>query len=236
MRRHAFVQRLAGDRLEEVGVRREADGASRGWVVEAAYLGWSSPPRFPFSLFAPLFGARPTRRVHLPFDDDGGDALGLLCRSTSAGVSRVAGRVEALEARDSVIDDYWLVDPFCRVVEMDDFVVIPERGAPIVVACGLAPLVIAAPRRSEFGSERAHLHVDTLRLLDGVPADDEDLLALSVMAGATVEVVGVERELEHSVRRDALAPATSAYRHRAERPLQVIGDEDGTRLIVRVCG
>jgi hypothetical protein len=35
-------------------------------------------------------------------------------------------------------------------------------------------------------------------------------------------------------RRATLEPASAAYRSRARRPLSVIDDEDGTRLVLRV--
>jgi hypothetical protein len=232
--RHAFVQTLDGDRLLEHGLRSDAGEPRRGWVVDAAYLGWSASQRLPWRLFAPLFGIEPARRVRLPFTETGDDALGLLSGPLAEGNARVVGKVEALGPRSSVLDDVWLIEPFCRVVELDDFVVIPEPGEPVVISCGLAPLLIAPPARRDLAVHRETLSSRTLGMLPKSLPLEGELLSLSVRAGMRIEVVGVARELSASVRRAALEPATSAYRARAERSLAMIGDEDGTRLVLRV--
>jgi hypothetical protein len=233
-RRHAFVQTLDADRLLEVGLRADAESASRGWVVDAAYLGWSATQRFPWRIFAPLFGVKPARRVHLPFTEDGEDALGLFQSAPGDGVVCVSGQVESVGEDRRVLDDLWVAEPFCRIVEMNDFVVIDATGEPVVVSCGLAPLVVGKPEPGHFGARVDLLGRRTLPMLPhDVPADAE-MLALSVRAGMRVEVFGVVRAIETSVRRDALESAVAAYRGRAQRPLSVIGDEDGTRLVMRV--
>jgi hypothetical protein len=232
--RHAFVQTLDGDRLHEVGLRADAESAARGWVVDAAYLGWSATQRFPWKLFAPLFGVTAARRVHLPFTDDGQDALGLFETTPAPDVVRVTGEVEALADRATVLDDLWVAEPFCRIVELDDFVVIDDDGEPVVVSCGLAPLLVASPERGELRAQREQLSARTVRLLPDDLPHDAETLSLSVRPGMRVEVLGVVRELEASIRRATLEPASAAYRSRARRPLSVIGDEDGTRLVLRV--
>ena len=233
VQRHSFVQTLDGERLLEMSFRADAESPNRGWVIDAAYLAWSGPHRFPWKLFAPLFGVRPARRVLLPFTDDGGDALGLLDRAPDAGVVRVVGEVAPLEGRSSVLDDLWVAEPFCRIVELDDFVVIDSQGQPVIVSCGLAPLLIGKPERSELAAHRERLDARTLAMLpDDMPADAE-ALALSVAPGMRVEVLGMVRELAVSARRATLEPASAPYRARVTRSLSVIGDEDGTRLVLR---
>lgn len=233
-RRHAFVQTLDADRLLEVGLRADAESASRGWVVDAAYLGWSATQRFPWRLFAPLFGVKPARRVHLPFTEDGDDALGLFETAPGDGIVCVSGEVESVAADPRVLDDLWVAEPFCRIVEMNDFVVIDATGEPVVVSCGLAPLVVGKPEPGHFGARVDALDRRTLPIVPHDVPPEAETLALSVSAGMRVEVLGVVRALETSIRREALEPAGAAYRGRAQRPLSVIGDEDGTRLVLRV--
>lgn len=234
MARHAFVQTLDGDRVLERSWRADASDAASGWVLDAAYLSWSASGRAPWRWLAPLFGVTPTRRILPPFGDGGDDALGLLEGEPTGDVVRVVGEVTALGSSTAVLDDLWLSDPFLRVVELDDFAVIDDQGEPTLVSCGLAPLFIARPASVDFGAFRERLGARTRSLLPESLAGGAEARALSLAPGMRIEVRGVTRPLHASIRRHALEPASFAYRSRATRPLSVIGDEDGTRLVIRV--
>lgn len=241
MTRHGFVQTLEGDRVLERGVRTDWTSPSMGYVLEAPYLGHRSAAR---GFFARLFSARTRPCLLPPFGEDGGDVLRLFSENVAALApgDRPEGGVRALggEARlpghegGLLLEDFWLTEdrPF-RVVELSDFVVAADEQ--VVVWCTLAPLVVARPIRRSVREHLERLDPRTRRL---VPQNlDADALGwvVRVEAGARVELRGVPRAIEQSQDHAELEAWTRVgYRDARRVPLRVIGDEDGTRLVMRV--
>jgi hypothetical protein len=240
--RHTFVQELDGRGLRECGRRAEWDGPRQGWVVDAVYLQRSHP-----SLFDRWFRRQPREvlSVRLPFDEAGHDTLGLFATQAlplehgdrqSDGVRVVRGRVSSPgRAQGAILSDFWSSEPsFLRLTGLEDFVVTDESGTPVIVSCGLAPLVVARPWRSTLEEYLAR---------SGPFADDVPLpslpentagFALSLELGDEVEVLGVARSIASSSRRMVFEEWTPAYRSAPRPPTLVIGDEDGTRLVLGI--
>ncbi|MBI2898290.1 MAG: hypothetical protein HYY06_32370 [Deltaproteobacteria bacterium] len=242
-RRHGFFQRIHGGRLTEVH-RRAGEQAAEGRIEEAAYFDPGRPAR----LFGWLpFVSRGGARLRWPFDERGRDVLGLFAEpppelgdgaGAATGIRRIAGRARPLSASGVaseliLVDDTW-VAPFWRVAEGVDFVVDREGQGAVVVSFGLAPLVVAVPERVALSDQIARLDPYTRRLLPAGADISGHGSRVRVLPGDAVEVWGVCRDLSESRRTfDLGGPAD--YRT-APRPARVIGDEDGTRLIIRVTG
>jgi len=212
--------------------------------VDAVYLRRSKPQ---LSWLARLFGARsaPELQVRLPFDEHGDDTLGLFGAEVLAleagdrqsdGIRVVRGKVSSPDRSEGeVFSDFWLLEPsFLRIAQLEDFVVLDESETPVVVSCGLAPLLVSRPVRAQLGEYLA----SRTSLAEGLevpalPADVEGYV-LSLSIGDEVEVMGVARTIESSARRGVLEEWAPAYRAAPRPPTLVIGDEDGTRLVIGV--
>lgn len=225
----------------ERGVRADWTSPSMGYVLEAPYLGRRSTAR---GFFARLFSTRTRPCLLPPFGEDGGDALRLFSDDVAALApgDRPEGGVRALggEARlpgnegGLLLEDFWLTEdrPF-RVVELSDFVV--AAGEQVVVWCTLAPLVIAPPIRRSVREHLERLDPRTRRLVPGNLDSDALGWVVRVEAGARVELRGVPRPIEESQHHAELEAWTRVgYRDARRAPVRVIGDEDGTRLVMRV--
>jgi len=99
------------------------------------------------------------------------------------------------------------------------------------VSCGLAPLIIARPRRLLVAEHQAEW-TSVLHSLHPHPETYAQGWNVSLREGDEVEVLGVVRPLRESQR--SFAIEEGSYRSIPTRPTQVIGDEDGTRLVMRV--
>lgn len=238
--RHTFVQELDVRGLAERGRRAEWDGPRRGWVVDAAYLA-----RSPTSFFARWFGrSKELVSVRPPFDEHGHDTLGLFATEAlplehgdrqSDGVRVVRGKVSSPgRVEGAVLSDFWVSEPeFFRLTVLEDFVVTDESGTPIIVSCGLAPLVVARPWRSTLGEYLARNGPFAEDLAIPQLPEETEGWALSLELDAEVEVLGVARSIDTSARRTVFEES-AAYRSGPRRPGLVIGDEDGTRLVLGV--
>lgn len=241
MERHTFVQELDARGLSERGRRAEWEGPRRGWVVDAAYLARSTT-----SLFARWFLHRPKEvlSVRLPFDEQGHDTLGLFATEAlplehgdrqSDGVRVVRGKVSSPgRAEGAILSDFWASEPsFLRLTVLEDFVVTDESGTPIIVSCGLAPLVVARPWQITLAEylARSGPFAEDLPLPE-LPEDTRGW-AISLELDAEVEVLGVARTISTSTRR-MVFEESAAYRSAPRPPTLVIGDEDGTRLVIGI--
>ncbi|MFO0762644.1 MAG: hypothetical protein U0359_39760 [Byssovorax sp.] len=241
MTRHGFVQILEGERVLERGARADWASPSMGHVLEAPYLGRRSTAR---GLFARLFSRRTVPCLLPPFGDDGEDVLRLFSKDVPPlgpgdrpedGVRALDGEA-TLPGREGevVLEDFWLTEdrPF-RVVELSDFVV--AAGDQVIVWCTLAPLVVARPARRSVREHLDRLDPRTRRLVPQNLAADAMGWVVRVEAGARVEVRGVPRPIEQSQHHAELEAWTRGGSRDARRvPARVIGDEDGTRLVMRV--
>lgn len=239
VQRHGFVQILEGERVLERGARTDWSNPSTGYVLEAPYLGRRAAPR---GFFARLFSRRARPCLLPPFDEAGHDVLELFSRAAPTlarsdqpadGVRSVGGEAKGPEGT-LLIEDFWVTEssPF-RVVELSDFVV--EAAEQVVVWCTLAPLVVARPIRRTVREHLERLDVRTRRLLPRDLEPEAVGWVVSVDAGARVELRGLARPIGLSQHRAELEEWTrSGYREAQRAPDRVIGDEDGTRLVVRV--
>lgn len=244
MERHTFVQELDGRGIRERGRRAEWDGPRHGWVVDATYL-VRRPSAVSWLSRLCRVETREHVAVRLPFDETGCDTLGLFATEVPAleqgdqrddGVRVVRGKVSSPgRAQGAILSDFWLEQPrFFRVTQLEDFVVTDGSGEPVIVSCGLAPLVVARPWRS---SVEEHLRMNGPFASDiPLPSLPEcaEGYALSLELGDEVEVLGVARRLESSSRRMVFDEWAPAYRAAPRRPSLVIGDEDGTRLVIGI--
>jgi hypothetical protein len=241
MTRHAFVQTLEGGRVLERGARADWTNPSMGYVLEAPYLGHRTAAR---GFFARLFSTRTERCLMPPFGEDGGDVLRLFAEDVPAlatgdrpedGVRAIGGEARLPGHEGSLLlEDFWLTEdrPF-RVVELSDFVV--AEGEQVVVWCTLAPLVVARPIRRSVREHLERLEPRTRRLVPQNLAADALGWVVRVEAGARVELRGVPRPIGQSQHQVELEAWTRVgYRDARRAPARVIGDEDGTRLVMRV--
>jgi len=239
MRPHGFVQFVEKNRLYEEGLRSEAEQVSRGEILEAAYLERARPR----GLFRRIFGLPgETLGLRLPFDEEGADTLGLwsaepLVSETDApgeSVRRAVGRACPLGGGDGpILRDLWVPERSLRVCEGYDFLLETGRGPPVVISYGLAPLVIARPRRCAMLEELGRLHARTARLAGRHGPVGGKGWAVELMEGDRLEVLGVPRPRRLSARLGALERGGDPFRG-YRPPDLVIGDEDGTRLVLKV--
>lgn len=225
----------------ERGVRADWTGASMGYVLEAPYLGHRSAAR---GFFARLFSTSTEPCLLPPFGDDGEDVLRLFSDEVPAlapgdrpgsGVRALAGEARLPGNEGTLLlEDFWLTEgrPF-RVVELSDFVV--AAGEEVVVWCTLAPLVVARPIRRSVGEHLERLEPRTRRWAPQNLTSSALGWVVRVEAGARVELRGVPRPIEQSQHQVELEAWTRVgYRDARRAPARVIGDEDGTRLVIRV--
>lgn len=242
--RHGFVQVPTGTRIEERHLRAEDGTYAVGYVEEAAYVEvaggrwWS---RVAGALTGR--GSRPTARLRRPFDPEGRDVLALLSapppelgadEDHRTEARRVVGRVSRLSGGTGVVvEDAWFgrQERGWRVTEGVDFVVDRGQGDAVVVSFGLAPLIVGRPERVDLAEHLATLTPETRRLVPAHLAIGGAGERVRVAAGDTVEVWGVCRGLSES-RRVFDLTSRADYRT-APRPARVVGDEDGTRLVIR---
>jgi hypothetical protein len=242
--RHGFVQVPVGRQIEERHLRAEDTTYRVGKIEQAAYVdvreaSWLA------RLGARLARrpARTTARLLRPFDEDGRDALSLLAspppelgpeEDRGEEPRRVAGRVSRLGGTSPVVvEDAWFGrdERTWRVTEGVDFVIERGRGDAVVVSFGLAPLVVARAEPTPLLPHLDTLTPETRRL---VPSD---LVApgagarIRISVGDEVEVWGVCRGLSDSRRVFDFAGRSMDYRT-APKPARVVGDEDGTRLVI----
>ena len=179
-----------------------------------------------------IMGRSSELRWQLPFDVEGVDSLQLTARIPD-GCERLVGRISAADSSGALVRDAWSNEPApWRVSEACDFILVPDddRGQRIVVSLGLAPIVIARPRVEPSDAVIESLHPRHVRLLPAWLADATEGTSslVELCAGDRVEVIGVSRPIEESGRRLARV----GYRDAAQ-PRKVIGDEDGTRVVLR---
>lgn len=216
---HVFVQHLDGKRVRELHWRDDEPRHGVGFVVRSAYFpkrrGWWSR----------IFGGAPTWQ--LPFDEDGTDRLGLTQHPVGL-ARRIVGTVQSDEA-ELVVRDAWCDAPVpWRAAHAREFLVEPDEGPPVIVSLGLAPLVIAPCRRAEgFVDQLTPRHRSLVP--SRLARDDAEASIVEIRVGDVVEVIGISRPIQQSARRlDRVG-----YRD-AARPYEVIGDEDGTRVVIRL--
>jgi hypothetical protein len=210
-----------------------------GFVEEAPYLRRAEP-----SLWARLFGARPTLELTAPFDAAGRDALGLFDDRTAVldgeddplgSIRRASGRVVSLSPRepgdDVVLRDLWL--DASRLLDSIHFALETPGLAPIAIAFAQMPLVIGVPRARTLEAHVADLrHPALSRALTNVSSRDAGR-ALEIREGDTLEVLGQTWDPDRCDRRFDLAGRTASYRER-EQPIQlVLGDAPGLRMVIR---
>lgn len=232
---HAFVQELEDGKVIDRAWRVEQEHASIGHVMEAPYFTggtsdagwWDAVVRFVTRASDVPRGLR----FNLPFDDQGTDVLGL-CAAGVAGVTIARGRVvPLLRGTSPVLRDLWLDD--VRLTEMHDFAVVGDDGT-VIVACGMAPLLIGAPAPCELAEWLASAH-ERMRELAPRSADLSGA-SLRLEDGDLVEVRGIPRPLSTSARTINLSGWEAGYREAPPIPDRLIGDEDGTRLVIRRLG
>lgn len=185
----------------------------------------------------------------LPFDDAGDDALGLCAEDVPAldghddpigSVRRVVGTVVCLEPRrdgdEVVARDLWIEGaPALRLVEVLDFAVQPEYGPPIAVCCAMAPILIAPPTRI---TPRTHCEALSPRAREWLAPllerrEDAPGTSVRIEAGAQVEVTGVVGEPTMSAARFDVRGRAAPYRGASHGVMLLVGDEPGTRLVLR---
>ena len=167
----------------------------------------------------------------MPFDSEGADALGLTTKPAE-GIRRVLGTLRSSDT-DVLVQDAWANDPYpWRAATACDFLIAPESGPSVIVSLGLAPIVIAPPRSASLESIVGAMDPRQRRLLPPRLASAREKAEMAVVelrVGDVVEVIGVSRPIQQSSRRlDRVG-----YRD-AARPCDVIGDEDGTRVVLRL--
>jgi len=258
---HVSLQRIRGDRVEERAQRAEASLPNTGYVLEAPYLRVNdgvlarvteAPRGWWEGLNRWLFGPRPEApsppadrraRFALPFDEEGADALGLfgvrvpLVRTgdtPEVGIRRARGRAVAMHSDDGpLFEDLWVESHGWRIAQGHDFALVTEPPSVVIVSCGLAPLIVARPRRLSV-AEHHPQWASRLYALHPDPDMGARGWSVCVRQGDEVEVLGVVRPLKDSQRRFQLEGGSGPYRALPTKPNQVLGDEDGTRLVMRV--
>lgn len=243
---HAFVQRIVERRVREASWRAEWGAARVGHVVEAAYLRPLSTPSRIGAFWRRLFGGATVAHASFatPFDAAGGDALGLLEAGVphvepddgpEAGVRQIEGAVTPLGGPGrAVLEELWVErdEPPWRVVELEDFAVVSDDGVSVVVSCGLAPLTIAPPTSRAVSTHVESLGERALRLVPDRGDGGLEGSALELRTGDRVRVLGTVRPIRQSQRAFELQGWGSGYRSAPPHPTAVLGDEDGTRLVI----
>jgi len=236
---HAFVQQLGDKQVIDRAWRIEQPEAVTGYVLEAPYFGggvqpqsegwWNAVLRF-------VTWAKELPRglqFNLPFDEQGNDVLEL-CAAEIAGVTVARGQIVGLRRGSGVVlRDLWLDD--VRYVELEDFAVAGDDGM-VLVACGMAPLVIATPTPCQIGD---WLAPSSERMRDLAPrSTDQDRsgASLQLAVNDTVEIRGIARALSTTARTINLSDWRGDYRTAPPIPDRLIGDEEGTRLVIRKLG
>jgi len=234
-----FVQRFNGTHIEEWD-RRPNDAEKYGRVVGCRYM----PVRERSTISRWAFWRkefwRPPRvdpTWRLPFTEAGGDALDLfggeppaLGNEPGEGVVEVRGVARALPGATTPLwHDSWFDGPApWRVAQGADFLVEREDDAPVVLSCGMAPLIVAVPAACESASVLPGLPSEARRRCPTASSHRGWQVVLE--EGASVIVRGVARPLTRSVRNVDVG----GYRDAPRRPALVVSDEDGVRLVVRV--
>jgi hypothetical protein len=234
---HAFVQEAQKGRVVDRAWRVEQPQPSTGHVLEAPYFG-GEPLAATSGWWSALVRAltRASKRMratkfNLPFDDQGNDVLEL-CAGDVAGVTITRGEIVRLRSGNNlVLRDLWFDD--VRLVEMDDFAVVGDDGV-VIVACGMAPLVVTVPSPCEMADWLASSS-SRLREL-APPAADRVGASLRLEAGDSVEVRGIARALSSTARTIDLSSWHADYRTAPPIPDRLIGDEEGMRLVIRRLG
>jgi hypothetical protein len=242
LRPHSFVMRLQSPRAEERCQRNDDKTGACRLIEQAAYLrndeaGWLRRLR------ALVRGTALQEGWQLfpPFDARGADTASLLADrppllddadAGSSAVRRIAGRVLLLgSSQPCVLDDVWAGEPCSwRITEGFDFAVAREGGRPVIVSFAMAPLVIARPETVLMADVLRRLDPQT-RVMVSSACPDGPARRVVVCEGDEVEVRGVARGLDRSARAFDLAAWESSYRT-APKPALVLGDEDGTRLVI----
>lgn len=241
--RHGFVQVPAGRRIEERHLRAEDSTHAVGMIEQAAYVGVTGGWLSHLNRVLTRRAERSDALLRRPFDANGRDVLSLLgTPPPSLGpdeeqgddVRRVEGRVARLAGGPAVVvEDAWFGtdEGTWRVTEGVDFVVDRGAGDAVVVSFGLAPLVVGRPEPVELAAHLTTLTPETRGLVPSHLATGGAGQRLRVSVGDLVEVWGVCRGLSESGRAFDLGGRSGDYRT-APRPARVVGDEDGTRLVI----
>ncbi|MEZ4339489.1 MAG: hypothetical protein R3B82_22935, partial [Sandaracinaceae bacterium] len=134
----------------------------------------------------------------------------------------------------AVLEELWVPrdEPPWRVVELEDFAVVSDGGVSVIVSCRLAPLTIAPPSKRSVSAHVATLGDRARRLVPDVADEALEGAALTLHTGDRVRVLGTVRPIRASQRAFELAGWGGGYRAAAPRPTAVLGDEDGTRLVI----
>jgi len=232
--RHSFVQTLESGRVVERGFRTDWPNPTLGYVLDAPYLGSRAEGRGFFSWFS----RRRESCLVPPFGGEGEDALRLFATEhadPSSELTEISGcaRIPGDDA-GVLLEDFWLTSgKNCRILELSDFVV--EADVATVVWCTLAPLVVAKPVWRTLADQLERLHPRTRRLVPESLDPRSEGLALRVEAGVQLELRGVTRPVDQSTHAlDLTEWSRLGYREARLGPRRVLGDEDGTRLVMRV--
>lgn len=221
---HVFVQHLDGKRVRELHWRDDAPRHGEGFVVDSAYF-----PRAAHSFWGRMLGRKSAPTWALPFDERGSDVLEL-CRRPAAGSVRIVGRARAGDRGvGTLVRDAWANEPIpWRASTAFDFLVAPEEGPPVIVSLGLSPILIAPPREESHEQVIGNMDARHRSLLPN-RARSGTASVVELHTGDLVEVIGVSRPIQKSARRLERV----GYRDAAP-PCDVIGDEDGTRVVLRI--
>jgi len=254
---HVFVQRIEGARVVEQAQRADASLANTGYVLEAPYfevsdslisMVTSAPSGWWGRVQRWLTGSGNSKepaqgRFILPFGPEGKDALGLFDGDVptvrphdtpKVGIRSAKGRAVIMHGSDPVLfHDLWVEDEGWRVAQGQDFALVNGDSTVVLVSCGLAPLIVAPPRRMRV-AEHVATWTPRLHALHPNPAPDTQGWTVEVREGDEVEVLGVVRPVQSSQRSFRFDSVSAPYRALPSRPNQVLGDEDGTRLVIRV--
>lgn len=247
--RHVFLQHADARGLATLDQRSDHAWADSGLVEEARYVRWLRR-----GLLARLFGgskrARQPEELRfvLPFDAAGADVLALCDEppwldgddDPVGSLRRVRGTITCLEPRsrgdDVVLRDLWLDrPPVLRLVESLDFAVLPASGPPVAVCCAMAPLVLAPPEVTALDSFAAELGARAAGVLRGhTPGRGlEPAVCVRLCQGDSVEAIGVVCDPATCRQRFDTTARSAPYRGAPTSIQLIVGDQPGTRLVVR---